>query len=391
MSMLSFYKQVAASFAALVLLSAAVILAGLELSTYQAKLLPNTRSDFNWHTNIAPNAPFRGTHTEVVDDGSDVLRWKYTLSKENPFPYSAFALEFRNEARDYVDLSAYQRITFKARCEPQIVSSLVIISHDAAVTVPDDEVSRRVASSVFPCNSDGNMVTFRLRDIKTPDWWLWRYERKLTEQDYDLSKVIDIRFVNTSRQEREREMQVEVSDIILSGEDWRFLNGAVGLVLVFWMAFFIIIFKRYCRLLEADVKARVLQDKQFIAYKALTIAPQKDKEKSGLLQFMATEYASPELSLEAVCSELGINRTKVNEILKAEIGMTFSGYLNKLRLTEAARLLSEHDQANVSEIAHQVGYNNPSYFNKLFKSEYGCTPKSFKEMYAGREALSATE
>lgn len=389
--MLSFYKQVATSFVVLVLLSAIIILAGLQLSTYHAELLPNARADFSWQTDIAPDEPNRGTHTEVLDDSRDTLRWKYTLSKDNPFPYSAFVLNFRNENRDYIDLTAYERITFKAKCEPQIVSSLVVISHDAAVTVPDDEVSRRVASSVFPCNSDGNLVTFRLRDIKTPDWWLWRYERTLTEQDYDLSKVIDIRFVNTSRQQREHETKVEVTNIVLTGEDWRFLNGAIALVLVLWLAFFTVIFKRYCRLLEADVKARVLQDKQFIAYKALTIAPQKDKEKSGLLQYLATEYANPELSLEAVCSDLGLNRTKVNEILKAEIGMTFSGYLNKLRLTEAARLLSEHDQANVSEIAHQVGYNNPSYFNKLFKSEYGCTPKSFKEMYTSREPAEATE
>lgn len=389
--MLSFYKRVAISFAALVLLSAIIILAGLQLSTYQAELLPNTRADFAWQPDIAPDAPDRGTHTEIVDDSGGSLRWKYTLAKDNPFPYSAYVLNFRNETRDYVDLSAYERVTFRAKCEPQVVSSFVVISHDGAVTVPGDEVSRRVASSVFPCNADGNMVTFRLRDIKTPDWWLWRYERTLTEQDYDLSKVIDIRFVNTSRQQREHEIRVEITNLVFTGEDWRFLNGAIALVLVLWIAFFTVIFKRYCRLLEADVKARVLQDKQFIAYKALTIAPQKDKEKSGLLQYLATEYANPELSLEAVCNDLGINRTKVNEILKAEIGMTFSGYLNKLRLTEAARLLSEHDQANVSEIAHQVGYNNPSYFNKLFKSEYGCTPKSFKEMYAGREPVEATE
>lgn len=389
--MLSFYKQVAASFLALVLLSAAIILAGLQLSTYQAELLPNAKADFTWRRDIAPDELYRGTHTEVLDDSSSTIRWKYTLSKENPFPYSAFVLDFTNDVRDYVDLSAYERISFHAKCSPQIVHTLVVISHDDSVTVPDDEVSGRVASSVFPCNTDGNSVTFRLRDIKTADWWLWRYERKLTEQDYDLSKVIDIRFVNTSRQERERENEVEITDLILTGEDWRFLNGAIAAVLFFWLLFFVIIFKRYCRLLEADVKARVLQDKQFIAYKALTIAPQKDKEKSGLLQYLATEYANPDLSLETVCSELGINRTKVNEILKAEIGMTFSGYLNKLRLTESARLLSEHELANVSEIAHQVGYNNPSYFNKLFKSEYGCTPKSFKEMYAGREPADAAE
>lgn len=49
-----------------------------------------------------------------------------------------------------------------------------------------------------------------------------------------------------------------------------------------------------------------------------------------------------------------------------------TAYLNKLRLTEAARLLAEKDTASVSEIAYSVGYGSVSYFNKLFKEEYRC-------------------
>jgi AraC-like DNA-binding protein len=60
--------------------------------------------------------------------------------------------------------------------------------------------------------------------------------------------------------------------------------------------------------------------------------------------------------------------------------MTFTGYLNKLRLKEAARLLTEKSAATVAEIAYSVGYANVSYFNRLFKEEYGCTPKAFRTM-----------
>ena len=100
-----------------------------------------------------------------------------------------------------------------------------------------------------------------------------------------------------------------------------------------------------------------------------------------ILQLIADEYTDPGLGLDAVVTKLGISRTKINEILKTEVGFTFSAYLNKLRLSEAARLLSENEEVNVAEIAYSVGYNNASYFNKLFKSEYGCTPKSFNKIY----------
>ena len=84
--------------------------------------------------------------------------------------------------------------------------------------------------------------------------------------------------------------------------------------------------------------------------------------------------------------EIGINRNKINEILKNELGYTFSTYLNKLRLTEAARLLSTQKSANISEIAYSVGYKNVPYFNKLFKLEYGCSPKKFKDTYLDNQS-----
>ena len=98
------------------------------------------------------------------------------------------------------------------------------------------------------------------------------------------------------------------------------------------------------------------------------------------MKFIATNFTNPEMDLEFVVSSTGTNRNKVNEVLKTELGMTFTSYLNKLRLTEAARLLLEMATATIAEIAYSVGYSNVSYFNKLFKEEYGCTPKSFRAL-----------
>jgi AraC-like DNA-binding protein len=102
-----------------------------------------------------------------------------------------------------------------------------------------------------------------------------------------------------------------------------------------------------------------------------------DKKQAAILQYISTNYANAGLDVDTVIAQTGINRNKIYDTLKSELGFTFSGYLNKLRLTEAARLLAEKDTASVSEIAYSVGYANVSYLNKLFK-EYGCTPKAFR-------------
>jgi len=110
------------------------------------------------------------------------------------------------------------------------------------------------------------------------------------------------------------------------------------------------------------------------------LEPFKDKEKATVLRFIATNYTNSELDLDSVVAGTGVNRNKVNDFLKAELGITFTTYLKKLRLTESARLLTENPAATVAEVAYSVGYGNVSYFNKLFKEEYGCTPKTFRSV-----------
>jgi AraC-like DNA-binding protein len=112
----------------------------------------------------------------------------------------------------------------------------------------------------------------------------------------------------------------------------------------------------------------------------LTLEPFKDKEKAAILQFIAANFTNPELDLDSVAARIGANREKIKEILKRELGMTFNRYLNKLRLTEAARLLTDKTETPIAEIAYAVGYANASYFNKLFKEEYGCTPKALRAL-----------
>jgi AraC-like DNA-binding protein len=129
----------------------------------------------------------------------------------------------------------------------------------------------------------------------------------------------------------------------------------------------------------------------FVAYRELTLEPFRDKEKAAILQFIGTHYMDPELNMATVAARIGADREKINEILKTELGTTFTGYVNKLRLTEAARLLKDNDGTPIADIAYSVGYANVSYFNKLFKEEYGCTPGVFRRLAAQPTAPSGQD
>lgn len=73
-----------------------------------------------------------------------------------------------------------------------------------------------------------------------------------------------------------------------------------------------------------------------------------------------------------------MSRVHLYKKLVAITGKTPIEFIRVIRLKRAAQLLRESQQ-NVSEIAYQVGFNNPKYFSKYFKDEYGVLPSVYQE------------
>jgi AraC-like DNA-binding protein len=233
-------------------------------------------------------------------------------------------------------------------------------------------------------------VTLDLTRLTIPEWWLESMHRDVSHQEYSLDRVERLVFGTTAQSPRGVPARVEISKLTLRGRDYDYLAWLAGIVTAGWIAFGIWFFRAHSRALVASLDARLKNDVPLVAYRQLTLEPHRDKEKASVMRYIATHYTDPELDLETVVTATGTNRKKVNDVLKAELGMTFTSYLNKLRLTEAARLLAEQSETTVAEIALSVGYANVSYFNRLFKEEYGCTPKAIRTLAsqpAGPEGL----
>ena len=65
------------------------------------------------------------------------------------------------------------------------------------------------------------------------------------------------------------------------------------------------------------------------------------------------------------------------KFFKQHLHTTFTSYLNSYRLTIAARLLLTEDDSILS-ISERTGFNNLSYFNRLFKKEYQMSPREYR-------------
>jgi AraC-like DNA-binding protein len=86
-----------------------------------------------------------------------------------------------------------------------------------------------------------------------------------------------------------------------------------------------------------------------------------------------------DLNAEEVSRQMGMSRSVLYAKLSALTGLSFNLYLRSLRLSKAQDLLLRHAEMNVSEVAYEVGFNDPRYFIRVFAEEFGLPPGEWRK------------
>lgn len=84
-----------------------------------------------------------------------------------------------------------------------------------------------------------------------------------------------------------------------------------------------------------------------------------------------------DLSVDKVAGLLHLGRTIFYKKVRGTTGYTPNEYIRVIRLRKAAELLKEGEK-NVSEVAYAVGFDNPYYFSKCFKGQFGMPPSHYR-------------
>jgi len=91
------------------------------------------------------------------------------------------------------------------------------------------------------------------------------------------------------------------------------------------------------------------------------------------VQFLMENFRRPDLQLKDVASVANVSASHLAHLLRTQVGASFVRYLTALRMEEAKRLLAETD-LKVATVAGQAGYDDPTYFYRVFRRETGMTP-----------------
>lgn len=101
------------------------------------------------------------------------------------------------------------------------------------------------------------------------------------------------------------------------------------------------------------------------------------------LQFINKNFKE-KISLKDIEANLHVNASYFSTLFKQEMGVTFTDYLNSLKVEHACKLLTETN-LSIIDISLSTGFEDQSYFTKVFKKAKGVTPKMYRSANAAGE------
>lgn len=134
---------------------------------------------------------------------------------------------------------------------------------------------------------------------------------------------------------------------------------------------------RVIKLLEQREKLREKFSNDPQATRLTICTSDKDKlfvEK--MERVMQSQIANADFSIDEFASIMGLGRSIFYRKVRGLTGYSPNEYMRTVRMRKATELLREGNH-NISEISYQVGINDPFYFSKCFKKQFGVTPTAF--------------
>ena len=110
---------------------------------------------------------------------------------------------------------------------------------------------------------------------------------------------------------------------------------------------------------------------------------QEDSFAAKVIETVRALYKDPELDVPAFCTAMGMSKTLLNKRIQEAFGQAVGQFIRTYRLSVAREMIlnnRETKNLNISEIAYEVGFNDPKYFSRCFAKEFGTPPSSLTEI-----------
>ncbi len=306
------------------------------------------------------------TEINILKNTTQCLRYRYVLKEGYKYKF-AYAGYSPDEKDYFFDLSSYNYALIKIKATQGTRIQFVLSSFIDRYTKLDQSITYRLSQYILNVSPTFQEIEIPFQELYTPDWWY--SENKKIESDFndpDLSKVTGISFSNCININNDEVDVVDIEEIKFGVNLLPFYMTSLCLLALYYGVFGLVLFKK-------KRKTEIYFENQESGTNTYL-----NEEEENLFHFLTTNYFKQDLSIVDVQMSTGISERKISGMIKQKTSLNFKQFINKLRIAEAKRLLSETD-LQISEIAFKVGYINPSHFNRVFKTFELCSPNDYRK------------
>ncbi len=164
----------------------------------------------------------------------------------------------------------------------------------------------------------------------------------------------------------------------LSGEDQKIIGLEKGADVYLTKPFRLRELKAHLKSLMQSREAikKKFREHAFLGKRELKISDQDKVFIQKIIQIIETNLSNPDFAVPALCEAVNMSHNKLYRKIKNLTDMTIKDFIQGVKLKTAAQLLVESEK-NISEVAYEVGFSDPNYFGKCFKSQFGKSPSDF--------------
>jgi AraC-like DNA-binding protein len=133
---------------------------------------------------------------------------------------------------------------------------------------------------------------------------------------------------------------------------------------------------RVAKLLEAKERLRKNWQDSVLNQDLQQVVVFEDAFLAKATQLVIEHLEDTDFDVEHLEKAMDMSKMQLYRKLKMLTSLAGNEFIRSIRLQQA-RILLEKGSLHVSEVAYQVGFNDPAYFTRAFKKQYGFAPKTF--------------
>lgn len=335
------------------------------------ELYPENQTFFEFDV-ISNIAEDRGFSEAKIDDVSGHLHFRYNYEKDSDDPFAILMFHAHELARR-LNLADYTYIDMDIDPEKSQDFTISMYMYVPGFSDPAAVETHRPYAIKVRVKKNQRHYHYKLHDFATPSWWFSHYQvDDFTLPKTDWNQFTHLTISNFEDLTDDAELQVVLTRLrFIDDLDKKLRNAVIFGVFVFLITIITMTFLNKKK--NTDTTRRVLS----------TSAKYSEEDAEKLFEYMDKNLSNPLLSLDLIAKEIGLSSFVVNEILKDKKNTQYKNYIDKLRIEEAKRLLTETEH-QISVIAEQVGYCYSNSFSRIFGKYCGMTPNEYRKQFSGK-------